>query len=359
MSRRRRRGSSLSVAAAIIVLGVVLALQPVPADRARAAAPDSADGYARRVERAAALVAEAKPRAGDRQVAGDLAREVSALLPDAETVTVEGRAVEVRDAGMRSALAGLRDAGSAEARRAACERLETHLGSLRGVVGPVDPPAPSDPKALVELLAAQRSGPGSSDLSRRLNELFAKLLAKALEWFQRLSAAPGGSAGLRTVTVAVLVLLSAVLMWIVARTVRGWRSAVAVGERAGARGAGAAVVSAAEDLPPDAVAYAEGLARAGRYREGVRALFGAAARSLAEAGLVTRTRTRTNGELLAELVPAHPLAAAALRPLSARFEVAWYGHRDPGEPGFAAARASYDAVLRAAASGPEAGDDPA
>jgi hypothetical protein len=115
----------------------------------------------------------------------------------------------------------------------------------------------------------------------------------------------------------------------------------------------------AADLPDDPLEFAERLAAEGRRRDALRALYGGAARRLVETGAVRRMRTRTNAELLRDVRVVAPHVASALSALTERFEAAWYGHGDPGETGFLAAKHSYAEVMEAAgrpsADGPEAG----
>ncbi|TLM72997.1 MAG: DUF4129 domain-containing protein, partial [Actinobacteria bacterium] len=83
----------------------------------------------------------------------------------------------------------------------------------------------------------------------------------------------------------------------------------------------------------------------GRTRDAVRALFGGAARTLVERGVVPQTRTRTDGELLADVSRAAPPVAPPLSELTGAFELAWYGHVEPGEDGYAGARGAYERTL--------------
>jgi hypothetical protein len=109
----------------------------------------------------------------------------------------------------------------------------------------------------------------------------------------------------------------------------------------------APVIPAAEGLPADALTFAEDLAGQGRFREALRALFGGAARSLVERGLLRSTRTRTDGELLSDLRESAPGVVSPLRSLAETFESAWYGHFDPGVEGFRAAKDDYRETLSA------------
>lgn len=304
--------------------------------------------YASQLDRALALVRDSEGKVATERDAGRLADSVTLLLDVGGGVEDGTRTVDFQDGQLTAQLVDLRSAGSAPEREAARADVEAHLVSLRSAVGDPAPAAPRDSAALADLLSKQRVA-GGTDAASKLSEWFDRILARLLRWFQDASSTPTGSTGLRTLGIAILLVLAAVLAWVVVVTVRSWRRSVSRREAAAPPRAQAPVVEAAQGLPPDALAFAEDLARQGRFRDAVRALFGGAARSLAEAGLVTRARTRTNGELLSELSSAHPPLAGALAPLSGAFERAWYGHADPGEAGFAEARGHYAAVESAAA----------
>jgi hypothetical protein len=329
------------------VVGVLCALCLSVPPPVRAAA--GIDDYRSRVTQALQAVreAQAKPSAGT--AASELAARVATLLPAGEQVTVGGTPVTVDDPEMERLLAEYRDAASASGRADALGALEGHLASLASAVGVPGKAVPSDPAALARLLAASSSAPSTST-SDIVRQWFEQLAQRLAEWLSGVASTPEGAVTTRTVGIAVMIAFAAVALWAAWRGAVSWRRALARRDSApAADGLGTPVVAAAEGLPDDVGAYVETLAAQGRFREAVRALFGGAARSLSERGLIGRTRTRTNAELLSDVAPAAPEVAPPLRALTDTFEVAWYGHRDPGPAGLETARRSYREVLEAAA----------
>ncbi|MCX8007963.1 MAG: DUF4129 domain-containing protein [Coriobacteriia bacterium] len=238
----------------------------------------------------------------------------------------------------------LRDAKTPSDRKAAAEDLAAHLGSLASLEKTDGPAAIAhDPALLERIMAEEGLASGSEaqrilrDLQKRLQELFDRFLAR---WLGS-EAASKGFAALYYVVLALSGLVTAWLVWRVLSALLGRPARGRRGRREGEPEAGAPVVEAARDLPADALAYADAAADEGRFREAVRALFGGAARSLVERGVLPVTRTRTTSEILHDLAERAPHAHPALAALAGVFEPAWYGHRDPGPDGYAAARCSY------------------
>ncbi|MDO8916137.1 MAG: DUF4129 domain-containing protein [Coriobacteriia bacterium] len=302
--------------------------------------------YRDRVTRAAKLVASAEASAPDRATALALASSVRALLPAREQVREQTRTVDVSDATLASLLGDLESATSSGDRATAVRRIGRHLATLRRSTGAVGATVRSDPAALRRLLSEVRTGPVTAE-STLVQDLIDRVLRAIEQWFALMGSTSEGATRLRAVWYAVLAVFAGLAFYVAWRGVRAWRRAVVRGERHGVVSPAPAVVEAAEGLPPDAGAFADALARQGRRREAVRALFGGAARSLGERGVLARTHTasRTNAELLAEVRVAAPGVEPPLRALSDAFELAWYGHAEPGEHGFIAARAFYDDAL--------------
>jgi hypothetical protein len=310
------------------------------------AAQVSVDDYRARVAKAADAVGTA--RVLSQKDAAYLAAELRRLLPQSEEVRAGDVIVAVSDESMPGLLSELEVAGSADGRSQALDALGGHLASLRTAVGVPGRPLPYDAAALKRLLAGGFEEPttAASDMIRQWLD---RIVRAVLDWLAGVRSTPQGATTVRTVELAVLLGFASVALWLGWRGVRAWRRAAALRDRASVADPAAPVVAAAEGLPADPAAYADSLAAEGRFREAVRALFGGAARSLAERGFVSRTRTRTNAELLAEIEPSAPDVARPLGSLSHAFEVAWYGHRDPGGPGFEAAREAYREALGEAA----------
>lgn len=357
-----RSGSAPQSALAALALAVALAAPAASAFASAAAAFASPDAgvvtaaeYVARVQDVRRVAASAAPGGVSAREASDVSARVAALLPDGQRVSVPGGEVAV-DASVVGALASQLGAARTDvSRERALEALRAQLdslaGSAEGLPGAgVRADVRSDPDALRELLARHQGG-------RRavLGEEIAKRLQQALEWI---------ADGLGSLLTPARELRLSVTAWVVTSIVLAaflafvaWRVAVALRASVSRRRAAASlaevgvpVVAAAEGLPDDALAYAEELAAAGRYREAVRALFGGAARALVEEGLIAQTRTRTDSELLAEVEPVAPSAHPPLALLTRAFEFAWYGHADPGRHGFDEARGRYVEVLSAVAA---------
>lgn len=247
----------------------------------------------------------------------------------------------------------LRNARSAEERRAAKSDLEAHLRTLAALDAGGD--AVQHDRVLLERIMAEEGvaeGAAAQELLRRIQQ-------RVLDWLERFASrwfgSDAASAGLEAIyylALAASALVGAWLVWrlLSALLVRSGRGRAE--ERRSAVGPPVPVVDAARDLPPDALAYADAEAEAGRFREAVRALFGGAARLLVERGVLPVTRTRTTAEILRDVLDRAEAAHAPLAALSALFEPAWYGHWDPGADGYATARKAYLEVAAAAGERP-------
>ncbi len=339
MTRLRRRGC----AALALLLAAVL--MPVSAHGAESVS--TFEGYKGRVNAAYDYASKNlsgawKDEIRSQQVAGQL----NTYLPGTERVRVGTRTIDVDNSVMRSLVARLDSSKSAGERRETAADITAHLGSLRLAVDERGS-GRDDPRLLAELLTRP-------DLSARptvadeLGKLVERVTRWLQEWLARVLRQKGAATAGDITLGVVFVALAALLVVALVAVIRGLSAALArhdsrvMAERA----SDAAVVAAAEGLPPDALAYADELAASGSFREAVRALFGGAARTLVDLGLLRSTRTRTNAELLAELEPVAPPVVPPMTELSDGFERAWYGHADPGEPGFAGARESYLASVR-------------
>lgn len=338
---------AFGIALAFVLGGASVAFGATPA-------PGTLAAYADRVDRAHAVAERALPKMADERTAHDVAAQVNTLLPAVENVRVGDNVVRVDNSIVRSLVASLDSAVRRGKRHDAGVQLERHLASLRLAVGDGElTPLPSDRAALDRLV--ERAGPTEDPFAK----LMADVVERIGEWlsdrFDAVASRPGAGLAFRVTLYVILALLVALVAWTGLRVWRSMRLAMAAREREHVeRLQPVPVVPAAEGLPPDILRYADSLAREGRFREAVRALFGGAALALVERGVVSQTRTRTNRELLGEVKPAAPQAEAPLRDLCRAFEWAWYGHVDPGESGFSAAREMYGAVLRAVPKGESA-----
>lgn len=284
--------------------------------------------------------------------AAEIAAAVRTSLPGDEFVDLGGGEIPVQDAQLLDLAERLDERTSASGIRLAAGEVELRAQALLDAIGTGEPSVvPADQAALDEIL-----GTGANARENPLNDLIMDFLQKVGEWLQELFSGipslPGSDmsgfdlSGAWPYIVAVAVAVAAgllvrLVMWLAAR--RRMRSgALAEDEQA-------PVVAAAEDLPPDILAYADRLAGAGHFREAVRALFGGAARMLVDAGVIARTRTRTNGELLSDVRASAPDIVSNLDALARVYERAWYGRRDPGRAGLDLARTQYVALAEDAA----------
>jgi hypothetical protein len=346
----------LTAAAALLAALLATVMAPAPA----AARTFTVDEYAAAVGKGQAAVAAAGPSIDASGSAMALAETVRTAMTADYVEASDGRRFPV-DPALPPLLDTLEraDAGAAtrpvppddhKARATALAALAGHLASLRSELGTSGPAAPSDPAALKDLLGQRAPGsatPGTDWLAGKLDEA----LRAISDWLSRVTGSgPSTSGGVGLVTYVVLAIPAVLALFILVRALVAWRRSTRPTGRLRARSAATGpVVEAAADLPDDPLAYAARLAGEGRRREATRALFGGAARRLVETGVLRRMRTRTDSELLRDVRRALPAAVPALTDLTDRFELAWYGHADPGDDGFEAARRAYVGVLEAAA----------
>lgn len=267
--------------------------------------------------------------------------ESGPLAPTA--VEFDGRAMEPDRARLAALAAQLRDARTQGARDDALEGLRANLVSMRQALGERGgAPVRSDAAALRRLLAGRAPGKATAATNQDwFGTWLMSLISRIASWLGTPGSSGGGG---RWLLWAVLAAAAVVAIAVLARGAIAVRRGTARRSRAEAADGGP-VVAAAEGVPADALAFADRMAAEGRGREAVRALFGGAARGLEAAGVVRRTRTRTDAELLRDVRASAPAVAGPLEQLTHGFESAWYGHLDPGPDGFTAARAAYADVL--------------
>ncbi len=329
---------------------VLVAVLVVPSLACAASA--TAAEYRERVATARAAVEEALPGVADEAAAHDLAEEVGALLPAHEQVTLGGGDVSVDNSALHTLLGQMDDAGSADGRRRSAESILAHLDSQQVALGTTGTAPPHDEAALERILKDE--GVTKADPQNKLLAEIQKLVDKLLAWLTAAGERPAVKASFRVAYYALLVLSGFAVIWIAWLVIRRLRASGLRGDSSGGAADDAPVVAAAEGLPDDALAFADAEAANGRFREAVRALFGGAARELVVRGVVPRTRTRTTRELLGDVGDSRPHVLPPLRLLADAFEPAWYGHVDPGSPGYADARAVYVSLTGALDSAGEA-----
>jgi len=279
----------------------------------------------------------------------ELADAIEAALPADESVKIGESGLPVTDEQLTQLAEDLRDADTSAEVRTAAEGARARAEALLDALGTgqlLD--VPEDREALEAILVDEQTGAG------KLGDLLLEWAERLVEWLSELLSGLGGLApsgpapdlsaawpyilGVAAAIGAGLIVFA--VMQLVAWRRRQKPQPVEEGEPP--------VISAAQDLPPDVVGYAERLAASGRFREAVRALFGGAARTLVELGIISRTKTRTNGELLCDVRATAPSLVAELGDLARIFESAWYGFQDPGASGVERARAQYAAVIEGA-----------
>ncbi len=347
----RPRGAAAAVLVLVSALVLAPASLPVASAATRAEDAVSQEAYRARVVRARRAVQAAMPRIGEMLVAGETASELIRTLPSGENVVVGDRVVRADSSALRALVIKLDVTRDPQVRRDIAGKLVAYLSSLEAAVPAERVDVPQDRAELRRLLGGTTPA-GVEGPLQRLARWFDRLADGIRRWLSSAGAAPGSGLAGNVAWTLVVASLVALAGWVAYRVVRTWMRSVAARESAVLADLGSAPVVAAEaELPADPLAYADGLAAETRFREAVRVLFGAAARGLAEAGMVHRTRTRTNAELLAE-IPAGWEARRPLRALVDAFESAWYGHADPGPDGFRTARETYGELMRHAAVGP-------
>ncbi|TDB37661.1 MAG: DUF4129 domain-containing protein [Actinobacteria bacterium] len=330
-------------AIAVLILAATL-MAPSFADAAGATTSVSLADYVARVTEARTAVEAALPGVGEPSAAGQLGAVVRDRVISVESVTVSGASMPVEQGVLLSLVVRLDGARSETTRREAAEDMLAQLRSQEVALGQPGTP-PAGDTALLEKILTDEGVVETLDARQRFQEFLQKLIDKVLRWLEGVTGAKSTQTTFRALYYLLLVLSVFVIAWVVFVLARRMRSVVARSDGSGDDTSGDAVIAAAEGLPDDALAFADAEAAAGRYRDAVRALFGGAARELVERGIVPRTRTRTDGELLADVALARPTVLPPLSELCDAFEPAWYGHIDPGADGYAAARAVYSKLV--------------
>ncbi len=346
MTARRTRVTSHRLVAALLVLAcIALAGALLPASASASVAP-----YAARVAQARVVLDDAGADIALPQVAEETAGEVAGLLPRSETVAMpDGTSVLVDNTELHGLLAELALAGTPAEREEVAGLLGGHLDALAlladGRSGTVAYDATLFERVLEETRIVEESA---------LDRWARELQQRVTEWLRSLlSASSGEAAVLPLVEYAVWAVAALAVAAAAFLVLRAWRRAAVRREsvEVAEHEAETPVVAVAVGLPADVLAYAEQAAARGDRREAVRALFGGAARLVGRRGVVERTRTRTTAELVRDVTRAAPALGDDLSALARLFEPAWYGHRDPGEPGWSAARAAYVRLKRALGTG--------
>ena len=342
------------VALAILVATLAMVITPT-----RAMAIDGAASYSDyrgRIAQARAAVDSAMPRIGDQDVARKLAEDVARLLPPTEVVDTGGATVIVDNSILRIYTIKLDAAVREDTRTETAKQLDGHLASLDAANLAIARKPRSDPAALRQLIAEGVS-PARRSIGDYLAEWIAKFTDAIQKWLADNMGAKAASATLKTVVWASILALAALVTFLLMRGLLRVRRGVAARDAA-ALELTSPVVAAAEGLPDDILGHADSLAGQGRFRDAVRALFGGAARELVDRGLLRRTRTRTDSELLADIASTFPAIMPPLTALTLLFEIAWYGHVDPDEAGFRMALGCYGDVLEAISSVSPDGSEP-
>ncbi|PKQ30102.1 MAG: hypothetical protein CVT60_01810, partial [Actinobacteria bacterium HGW-Actinobacteria-10] len=338
------RAARLALVALTACLTFALLVTAAPAREA-----DPVSDYRERVAGARKLVERALAGDGpDELEAFTLATKLNELLPASETVDVNGTIVTVDNSVMRGMVARLASSPRANMRLEVIRELSVHLKSLHAATGVPGEEVPQDADALERLLAEGKPD-GRSAISNLFGDIVDRLGRTIMNWWESVGASPTTGRTLTTITIVVLAMLTAFLLWVIARAFLASRAGAVTSPRGVVEVPVGPIVTAAEGLPDDPLAFAEEIAARGDVRGALRALFGGAARLLAGAGIVRQTRTHTNGELLAQVRSGDALTLhGPLASLCARFERAWYGHHEPDAGAFAEAREEYLAVRDAA-----------
>lgn len=346
MSRRRSKRLALGRAfGRTLALGLAAAALAAAMPAAALAQTSTLDDYRDRVGRARELTERSLPNARREVTAQALGGELTSLVPGVEEVRVGSATVVVDNGTLSSLVVALEAAKTDLDRERATEDIHRYLTTLDHVLAvPEAAPVVQDPAALRQLLA-RREPSADSGLTRALSRLVDRVLAWLSERLSNLSARDA-SPVTRVVIAVVVGMLGAALGWAALALWRAARRSTAAKEQAALGDGAASVVPEADGLPSDVLAHADGLAALGDRRAAVRALFGGAARLLAERGLVPPVRARTNAELLASAAASLPATGPVFGELTERFERAWYGHADPGADGYDGARSSYVGLAR-------------
>jgi hypothetical protein len=314
-------------------------LTPVGAGAIEAPVTLSQAEYASRVTEARVLVERELANIDESTTAQSVAVSVRELIPDTATITFGEQTVALDNGTLVSVVARLDSARWPDVRKSVADELLGQLRSQEAALGEPGTP-PSGDAALLKQILADEGVTKADESGQQLFDWLMEQVEKVLNWVAGALGTGPAKTSMRAIFYGLLVISAFVVAWIVFVIVRRLRAVV--GRTAGdADTADDAVVSAAVGLPDDALAFADAEAGEGRHREAVRALFGGAARELVERGVVPRTRTRTNAELLGDVEIARPAVHEPLMALAGAFEPAWYGHVDPGADGYRDARVEY------------------
>jgi hypothetical protein len=312
---------------------------PVGAGAIDAPVTLSQSEYSSRVTEARVLLERELGSVDETSAAHAVAVSVRELIPDTATITFGEQTVVLDNGTLMSVVARLDSAHWPDVRRSAAEELLGQLRSQENALGEPGTP-PSGDEALLKQILADEGVTKADETGKQFMDWLMEQVGKLLNWLAgTLSTGPAKTSA-RAVFYGLLVLSVAVIAWIAFVLIRRLRSVLDRSTEGGDI-VDDAVVAAAVGLPDDALAFADAEAGEGRHREAVRALFGGAARELVQRGVVPRTRTRTNTELLGDVEAARPTLRGPLAALAGAFEPAWYGHVDPGAIGYRDARAVY------------------
>jgi hypothetical protein len=244
-----------------------------------------------------------------------------------------------------SVLQAILDAGSAEGPHRA--RLMAAIVELRRASGMES--ARGDRRLLERIAAEQdvpelpeggaiptkldRDVPMFERIARAIGEMLhwvSEQLRKFLEWLldlllQRRAKENGSSATMRWIVYAVVALIVLVVLWLAIGVLRRSRASTTTVSIE----TGTLLGSKADEDPLSRGAtewerYAAELAKAGRFREAIRAWYHAVLVTSYAAGILHFRKGRTNWEYLALLAPSLPWRADMIE-LTRRFEREWYG----------------------------------
>jgi len=345
---RARRAWPRMVALVLAVVALVaLAVAALPVAPARAASePAPLWEYQSRVEGAYDAVEAAAMVEMTDLAASELAADINTLLPATEQVEMDdGTVLVVDNSILRSLVSRLAALETPHQRREVVSEMRRHLASLRQAVSGDPGHIPADPEALQELIDAQ-AAPTRSPLAEFFGDLLEWLLERLQVWWERAGANPTASTIMTWVTVGIAAALTAGLAFLLVRVLLRSMAARARPDTLLAPvPIGPADAPPAAEPPADPLAAADALAAEGRLTAAVRMLLSGAARMLAQAGVLRQTKTRTNGELLAQ-VRADAAVREPLTELAYTFDRAYYGHREPDRGAYDAARGSYRKLAR-------------
>jgi len=246
---------------------------------------------------------------------------------------------------LRSLVSRLAALERPEQRREVVSEMRRHLASLQQAVSGDPGQIPADAEALQELIDAQ-AAPTRSPLAEFFGDVLEWLLERLQVWWERAGANPTASTVMTWVTVGIAAALAAGLAFVLGRALlRSLAARARPDTLLPPVPLGLAGAPAAEEPPADPLAAADALAAEGRLTAAVRMLLSGSARMLAQAGVLRQTKTRTNGELLAQ-VRADAAVREPLTQLAHTFDRAYYGHREPDRDAYDAARGSYRTLAR-------------